>query len=116
MTLLLQVSYVRVKLSMLRIFPVSSLGVALFSIAYPVLQGVHQGTWSVNHSEQTGFLLSFIQINHRTHVVKTTKQITIMQLKTRLKELQAKIQIKEGEKANQYVQEKLTSDPALKRY
>ena len=37
-----------------------------------------------------------------------------MQLKTRLKELQAKIQIKEGEKANQYVQEKLTSDPTLK--
>ena len=37
------------------------------SVAYPVLQGVHQGTWSVNHSEQTGFLLRFIQINQLSH-------------------------------------------------
>ena len=57
----------------------------------------------------------FRSTNCRTHAVKTTKQITITQSKTRLRELQAKIQIKEGEKANQYVQEKLTSDPALKR-
>ena len=37
------------------------------AVAYPVLQGVHQGTWSVNHIEQTGFLLSFIQINQLSH-------------------------------------------------